>query len=78
MKLNLKLFGVSKMKTVTAEIIETRSRILGKLFTAKVYVPVEGYYSMEKLYFNGNTKTEAKRKAKAALKVLGYTVQFGV
>ena len=64
------------MKTVTAEIIETRSRILGKLFTAKVYVPVEGYYSMDKLYFNGNTKAEAKRNAEKAMKTLDYKVKF--
>ena len=66
------------MSTVTAEIIETHSRILGKLFTAKVYVPIEGYYSMEKLYFNGNTKTEAKHNAEKAMKTLGYKIKFKV
>ena len=63
------------MKTVDAELIEVRS-MMGKSFTAKVYVPIEGYASMEKLYYNGNTKTQAKQKAKDALMVKGFKIKF--
>lgn len=63
------------MKTVEAEVLEVRSMI-GKSFTAKVYVPIEGCVSMEKLYYNGNTKTQAKQKAKDALKVKGFKIKF--
>lgn len=63
------------MKTVDAELLEVRS-IMGKSFTAKVYVPIEGYDSMEKLYYNGNTKTQTKQKAKDALKKRGYNIKF--
>lgn len=49
------------MKTVDAELLEVRS-MMGKSFTAKVYVPIEGCVSMEKLYYNGNTKTQTKQK----------------
>ena len=63
------------MKTVEAEVLEVRS-MMGKSFTAKVYVPIEGYASMEKLYYNGDTKTQAKQKAKDALKVKGFKIKF--
>ena len=63
------------MKTVDAELLEVRS-MMGKSFTAKVYVPFEGYASMEKLYYNGNTKTQAKQKAKDALMVKGFKIKF--
>ena len=63
------------MNTVEAEVLEVRS-MMGKSFTAKVYVPIEGCVSMEKLYYNGNTKTQAKQKAKDALKVKGFKIKF--
>lgn len=64
------------MNTVEAEVLEVRSTMMGKTFTAKVYVPIEGCVSMEKLYYNGNTKTKAKQKAKDALKVKGFKIKF--
>jgi hypothetical protein len=63
------------MSELTAEIFNVNS-FIGNFFTAKVYVPMEGYVSMDKLYFNGNTKTEAKQKAKAHLKQMGYKIKF--
>jgi len=62
-----------KAITVEAEVLESRS-MMGKLFTAKVYIPIEGCLSMDKMYFNGNTKTEAKQKARNALK--GFKIKF--
>jgi hypothetical protein len=64
-----------KTQTVEAEVLECRS-MMGKSFTAKVYIPIEGCLSMEKLYFNGNTKTEAKQKARTALTVKGFNIKF--
>jgi len=64
-----------KAITVEAEVLECRS-IMGKSFTAKVYIPIEGCLSMDKMYFNGNTKTEAKQKARNTLKVKGFAVKF--
>jgi hypothetical protein len=64
------------MKTVEAEVLEVRAYLAQKSFTAKVYVPIEGYLSMEKLYYNGDTKTQAKQKAKDALKVKGFKIKF--
>lgn len=63
------------MKTVDAELLEVRSMMV-KSFTTKVYVPIEGCVSMENLYYNGNTKTQAKQKAKDALKVKGFNIKF--
>jgi hypothetical protein len=64
-----------KAITVEAEVLECRS-IMGKSFAAKVYIPIEGCLSMDKMYFNGNTKTEAKQKARNTLKVKGFAVKF--
>lgn len=64
------------MKTVEAEVLEVRAYLTQKSFTVKVYVPIEGYASMEKLYYNGNTKTQAKQKARTALKTKGFNVKF--
>ena len=63
------------MKTVDAELLEVRS-MMGKSFTAKVYVPIEGYASMEISFFNGRTKTEAMKHAKKAMKTLDYKLKF--
>ena len=65
----------NKMIEVTAEIFNV-NYLMGKFFTAKVYVPMGENSSMDKLYFNGDTKTEAKRKAKAHLKAMGYKINF--
>jgi hypothetical protein len=64
-----------KTQTVEAEVLEVKS-YMGKSFTAKVYIPIEGCISMDKMYFNGNTKTEAKQKARNTLKVKGFKIKF--
>jgi hypothetical protein len=51
-----------KTQTVEAEVLEVRAYMTSKSYTAKVYIPIEGCLSMDKMYFNGNTKTEAKQK----------------
>jgi hypothetical protein len=65
-----------KTQTVEAEVLEVRAYMTSKSYTAKVYIPIEGCLSMDKMYFNGNTKTEAKQKARTALKVKGFTIKF--
>ena len=63
------------MTEVTAEIFNVNF-LMGKFFTAKVYVPMGENTSMDKLYFSGRTRTEAKRKAKTHLKAMGYKIKF--
>jgi len=59
---------------VEAEMIDVP--FIVNLFTVKAYIPVPGMVSMEKLYFNGNTKTEAKNRARTELKKLGYKLKI--
>ena len=59
---------------VEAEMIKVP--YVTNLFTVKVYVPVPGMISMDKLYFNGYTKTEAKNRARTELKKLGYKLKI--
>lgn len=45
-------------------------------YTIKMYVPVPNQVSMDKLYFIGDTKTQALSKARTAAKANGYKLNF--
>jgi hypothetical protein len=64
------------MKTVKAEIGKTKGKFPERFFIVKVYIPVENGSSMKISFFNGKTKTEAKRNAEKAMKTLDYKVKF--
>jgi hypothetical protein len=64
------------MKTVKAEIVKTKGNFPERFFIVKVYIPVENGSSTKISFFNGKTKTEAKRNAEKAMKTLDYKVKF--
>lgn len=63
------------MKSIKAELSKVRST-KNTYFMVKVYVPVEDGSSTKISFFNGKTKTEAKRNAEKAMKTLDYKVKF--
>lgn len=64
------------MKSIKAEVYETKVKLPKRFFIVKVYVPTDDGYSMKISFFNGRTKTEAMKHAKKATKTLDYKLKF--
>lgn len=64
------------MKSIKAEISETKAKSPERFFIVKVYVPTDDGSSMKISFFNGRTKTEAMKHAKKAMKTLDYKLKF--
>ena len=57
---------------VDAEVIRNPSAG----YTIKMYVPVPNQVSMDKLYYTGDTKTQAMSKAREAAKTNNFKLTF--
>ena len=64
------------MKSIKAKVSETKAKLPERFFIVKVYVPTGDGSSMKISFFNGRTKTEAKRNAEKAMKTLDYKIKF--